>query len=379
MKKIGFVVNPVAGMGGRVGLKGTDGVLDEAISRGATAVAPGKAVEMLSEFVSLRPEFSKDVVFVCCGGVMGEDELKEAGISSFEVVVEPASKTSASDTCRAVELFVERGVDLVVFCGGDGTARDVLSVVGDSVPMLGVPCGVKMHSAVFGVSTVAAARMLSEFLSGSLTLGEVEVMDLDEVRYRRGEWNIKLFGIARGIVEPTYVQVGKSTFEAVSDDAIKEEIAEHIEDMMKENPEALFLFGSGGTIDFVAKKLGFENTLLGVDAVAEGKVVGSDLDEKGMLELLGLYEKAVLLLSPIGAQGFILGRGNLQISPDVVRAVGLENIVVVSTPSKLVHTPVLRVDTGDRLLDEQFFEMEFVMVVIGYRLSRVSRIQRIEK
>ena len=200
-------------------------------------------------------------------------------------------------------------------------------------------------------------------------------MDLDEERYRKGDWNIKLFGIAKGIVEPTYVQVGKTTFESISDDEIKDELAEHILDEIEQNSDFLFLFGSGGTIDFVTKKLGIKNTLLGIDAVYKKKVVGSDLSEEGILKLLKIYPKAKIILSPIGAQGFVLGRGNLQLSPSVIRKIGLDNIIVISTPSKLLSTPILRVDTGDKELDSLFAKKEFMMVVIGYRLSRVVKIK----
>ena len=200
-------------------------------------------------------------------------------------------------------------------------------------------------------------------------------MDSNKERYRKGEWNIKLFGVAKGIVEPTYVQVGKSVFESVSDNAIKDELAEHIEDEIKEHPDFLYLFGSGGTIDYIAGKLGLKNTLLGIDAYYNGKIIGSDLNEESILKLLDKYHKIKVILSPIGAQGFILGRGNLQLSPQVIRRIGIDNIIVVSTPSKLASTPVIRVDTGDKNLDKMFFEHEFIMVVIGYRLSRVVKIQ----
>ena len=216
--------------------------------------------------------------------------------------------------------------------------------------------------------------MLHEFVNKHLTMGDAEIMDLDEERYRKGEWNIRLFGIAKGIVEPTYVQVGKTSFESVSDDEIKDELTEHIIDEIEQNKDYLFLFGSGGTIDYIAKKLDINNTLLGIDAVYNKNVVGSDLNEEGILKLLENYPKAKVILSPIGAQGFILGRGNLQLSSKVISKIGLDNIIVVSTPSKLASTPYIIVDTGDKKLDQLFAKKEFMMIVIGYRLSRVVKI-----
>jgi predicted polyphosphate/ATP-dependent NAD kinase len=200
-------------------------------------------------------------------------------------------------------------------------------------------------------------------------------MDLDEEKYRKGEWNIKLYGIAKGIVEPTYIQVGKSTFESISDNEIKDELYEHILDEIEKDNDNLFLFGSGGTIDYIAEKIRIKNTLLGIDAVYNKKTIGSDLNEQAILILLEKYQNVKLILSPIGAQGFILGRGNLQLSPKVIKKIGIDNIIVISTPSKLASTPVIRVDTGDKKLDKMFAEKEFIMVVIGYRLSRVVKIQ----
>ncbi len=372
--KIGFLVNPIAGMGGRVGLKGTDGVVDEAVKLGAKPIAPSKALETVKEFLSKY--YKDDVNWYTCSGTMGEYELKKANIKDFKVIYNhPKEKTTSSDTKKACERFLKNEVDLILFCGGDGTARDIFSIVKNKIPILGIPSGVKMHSGVFGINTDAAAKMLHEFANKRLTVGDAEIMDLDEERYRKGDWNIKLFGIARGIVEPTYVQVGKSVFESVSEDEVKEELAEHIIDEMKENKDYLYLMGSGGTIDYIVKKIGVSNTLLGIDAIYQNKLVSSDLNEKDILELLDKYSKAKVILSPIGAQGFILGRGNLQLSPKVVRKIGLDNIIVISTPSKLLSTPVLRVDTGDKKLDRDFAKKEFMMVVIGYRLSRVVKIQ----
>jgi predicted polyphosphate/ATP-dependent NAD kinase len=164
-------------------------------------------------------------------------------------------------------------------------------------------------------------------------------------------------------------------FESVSDDEIKDELAEHISDEIEQNSDFLFLFGCGGTIDYIARKLDIKNTLLGVDAVYNKKVVGRDLNEEGILKLLEKYPKTKIILSPIGAQGFILGRGNLQLSPRAIKKIGVDNIIVVSTPSKLISIPVIRVDTGDKKLDHLFAEREFIMIVIGYRLSRVVKIQ----
>jgi predicted polyphosphate/ATP-dependent NAD kinase len=375
VSKIGFLVNPIAGMGGKVGLKGTDGVFDKAKCLGATPIAPGKALDTLEEFLSIYSQCD-DIQWITCSKSMGYDELLKVGARKIQVVYTyNKDETSSEDTINACKIFLKKNLDLILFCGGDGTAKDIFSIVGNNIPILGIPSGVKMHSAVFGINTSATAKILYEFVNNQLTIGDADIMDLDEERYRKGEWNIKLFGVAKGIVEPMYVQVGKSIFESVSDNAIKDELGEHIEDEIKKNPDFLYLFGSGGTIDYIAGKLGLKNTLLGIDAYYDGKIIGSDLNEENILKLLVKYSKTKVILSPIGAQGFILGRGNLQLSSEVIRRIGIDNIIVVSTPSKIASTPVIRVDTGDKKLDKIFFNHEFMMVVIGYRLSRVVKIQ----
>lgn len=373
--KIGFIINPIAGMGGRVGLKGTDGVYKKAIKLGAKPIASIKAYDMLKDFVSNVPKHD-NIIWFTCKGKMGSNELKKANISTFKIVYESKKEiTTSEDTKKACKKFLELGVELIIFCGGDGTARDIFEIVDKKIPILGIPSGVKMHSGVFGINTGATAKMLIQFVNQTLTIGDVEIMDLDEDLYRKGEWNIRLFGIAKGIIEPTYVQVGKSYFESVSDDEIKNELTDHIIDELEKNNDFVYLFGSGGTIDYIARKLNLDNTLLGIDAVYKRKIIGKDLNETDILKLFRRYQKIKVILSPIGAQGFILGRGNLQLSPEVINKIGIDNIIVIATPSKLVHTPIIRVDTGDKILDEKFAELEFIMVVVGYRLSRVVKIQ----
>ena len=374
IKKIGFIINPIAGMGGKVGLKGTDGVLKKAIELGAKKIAAIKADETIKEFIDKYSK--KDIInWYTCSDEMGYNVLYKNKIKNIEVIYKYDKKTSSDDTKKACKIFLEEKIDLIFFCGGDGTARDIYSVVKDKIPILGIPSGVKMHSAVFAINTKSAAKILNEFIEERLTIGEAEIMDLDEERYRKGEWNIKLYGIAKGIIEPTYVQVGKTVFESISEDEIRDELYEHILDEIEENPEYLYFFGSGGTVDYIAGKLNIKNTLLGIDAVYQKKTIGLDLNEEKILKLLKKYPKSKVILSPIGSQGFILGRGNLQLSEKVVKKIGIDNIIIVSTPSKLKATPVLRVDTGDKNLDKSFLEKEFMMVVIGYRISRVVRLQ----
>jgi predicted polyphosphate/ATP-dependent NAD kinase len=372
MAKIGFLVNPISGMGGRVGLKGTDGVVKEALELGAEPVAQGKALETLEE-LRKYPEY-KSIEWLTCSGAMGGDALAMAGFDKVEIAYEAGATTNRDDTYSAVERFRELGAELVLFCGGDGTARDISEVADAELPMLGIPSGVKMHSGVFGVNPVKTAEVLAGFLEGRLKCTEVEIMDLDEERYRQGEWVVRLYATALTPFEPTIVQASKMMVTEASEDQVKEEIAEYVVEEMGDKPDTLFLLGPGSTVEFVGKELGVDLTLLGIDAVVGKVVIARDLNEAMILLLLDRYDSVQLILSPIGAQGFVLGRGNLQLSPEVIRRIGRENIMVISTPVKMARTPVLRFDTGETDLNVELAGRGYFSVVIGYRTSRLYEV-----
>jgi predicted polyphosphate/ATP-dependent NAD kinase len=378
VKRIALLVNPVAGMGGRVGLKGTDGRADEALAAGARPVAPGRAAACLAAF---REREARDpdlaVRWLASAGPMGLDVLRGSGVpdASIETIFTPAARTSADDTKAFAQLAVERGADLVLFAGGDGTARDVADAVAGRIPLLGIPAGVKMHSAVFALDPVVAADLLAAYVRGTLRVGDGEILDVDEEAYRAGEWKVRFYGTAKTLVEPNLVQTGKLMVAEVTEEAVLVELAEHFREMFESEPETLFLLGPGSTVSRIASRLGIEKTLLGIDAVVGMRTVGTDVNEAAILQLLDRSPRAKLVVSPIGAQGFILGRGNLQVSPEVLRRIGTRNVVVVATPAKLASTPVLRVDTGDPRVDDEIRKREYLFVVIGYRTSKIHPVQ----
>jgi predicted polyphosphate/ATP-dependent NAD kinase len=375
-RRLGLLVNPIAGMGGRVGLKGTDGVVDRAIELGAEPSAPARAREMLGELGRLLTVTSPPtpIRWLTCSGPMGASCLSSAGFEDYSILHEPGPTTSAADTGRAVEAMVGAGAELIVFCGGDGTARDVCRVTGLATPILGIPAGVKMYSGVFGVTPARTAQILAGYLRGDLELATVEVLDIDEERYRRGEWSVRLHAMASTPFEPSLTQSAKALLTGVGERQAAEEIADDVVERLTAEPGTLVLLGPGSTVEAVADRLGVDKTLLGVDAVVDGRRIGVDLDERRLLDLVGRHRRSVLVLSPIGAQGFVLGRGNQQLSPAVVGRIGLDNVVVVATPAKLQRTPVLRVDTGDGALDAAFATTGYREVVIGYHLSRLVRV-----
>ena len=376
--KIGFLINPVAGMGGRVGLKGTDGLAAEAIRRGAKPIAAGRALEALRYLRTTLDRIGAEAQldWVTCSGPMGEDTLNEAGFDVMSRVHTVSATPAVEDTIQATRAFLAEGVDLILFCGGDGTARDIAAIAGASTPILGIPSGVKMYSGVFGVTPKRVAEIVIGFLSGSLQLAEVDVLDLDEDRYRKGEWVVRLVCSARTPYEPASTQAAKAFVTASDDLTVKAEIADDLREEITAREGTLFLLGPGSTVRRIADRLGVEKTLLGVDAVLDGVLVGTDLNERNILDLLERHRSAALILSPIGAQGFILGRGNLQISPTVIRRIGSENIVIAATPAKLRRTPVLRFDTGDAALDREFGRRQYLSVVTGYHRRRLVPVAR---
>ncbi|MFQ6088394.1 MAG: ATP-NAD kinase family protein [Candidatus Methanofastidiosia archaeon] len=364
--RIGFLLNPIAGMGGAVGLKGTDSqeILEEAIRRGALKISAKRAIK------TLKPLSNEDIEWFTCKGEMGEDVLKASGIYNFKVSYEPDKKTSAKDTKKACESFIREDVNLVLFCGGDGTARDVLSVVLKKVPILGIPSGVKMFSAVFGINPEITARIVSDFLNDRTEIREEEILDISEEDYRKGRLEVKLYGYALVPTEETLTQTSKSEFASSSEEEAKREIAEFALEFMRDS--SLYILGAGTTVKTISEVLKVEKSLLGVDVVKNGELLAKDVSEKELLEILEKEKRAKIIVSPIGAQGFVFGRGNQQISSKVIKKIGVENVIIVATPHKLQNTRTLYVDTGDEELDREL--SGYKQVISGYRRAQMRRV-----
>ena len=368
-KTIGLIVNPVAGMGGAVGLKGTDGkaIVNRAISLGAKPVAPARAEAFLSE---LNPA-KNDVRLVVGAGSMGEDEAKSCGFT-YNVLGPRKNETSAEDTVATAKKMADAGVALLVFCGGDGTARDVQATVDMVVPVLGVPTGVKMHSAVFAVNPRAAARVVMRFLREELPLKESEVMDVDEKAFREGRLSAELYGYVLTPYEPHLIQANKLA-SPITENELRNQaaIAVYVIENMK--PNMIYVIGPGTTTRAIAGVLDAQKTLLGVDLFLNKKVIASDVNETQILEAIS-GKPAQIIVTPIGGQGFIFGRGNQQISAKVIRQVGLDNVVVVATTSKLRGLKSLRVDTGDPALGDAFRKRK-IKVVADYKIERELQVE----
>ncbi len=376
---IGFVVNPIAGMGGSVGLKGTDGLAAKAMELGATMIAPKRGAQFLSALTA-GPRF------ITCSGGMGEESFSLAGIDhNFEIVCRAGSvdscqdntvcSTTSDDTRSVCRAFLERGVDLIVFCGGDGTARDVYGTVENAVPIIGVPTGVKMFSGVFANTPETCAALVEAYMKGEATVAEAEIVDLDEDAYREDRLSVDLFGVAKVPYQPHLVQSQKGVTHVSDDREYLQAIGKHLAEEIEKDPDTLFLLGAGSTVASAWEELDIdegEHTLLGVDAVHDGAIVGTDLNEQGILALLGDHEKAVIVVSPIGSQGFIFGRGNQQFTPAVLERVGLMNIIISATPGKLQNTPELWVDTGSSDIDSRL--TGFRRILVGYHNYAMRKI-----
>jgi len=330
---------------------------------------------MLEHFSSIHRAGFEDISWVTSEGRMGTDWFPEAEIGSISIVHSSSGSTSAEDTQDAVNALLESEIDLLVYAGGDGTTRDVVAALDSAespeTPVIGVPTGVKMHSGCFAASPKAAAEALSSWLIGDLLLASTEVLDLDEELYRQGKWVVRLYAEAMTPSSPRWMQGSKQRVEASGEEDTTEGLADHIREILV-SEDRMLIWGSGGTLRRIAEMNGFEPTNLGIDATIGNEQVGTDLSESDLLELLSGHDgPTTLLLSPMGGQGFLIGRGNLQLSPEVLRLIGIENILGVVTPAKLLSVRQLRIETGDPELDADFAAMRYMKVLQGYRTTRV--------
>jgi predicted polyphosphate/ATP-dependent NAD kinase len=367
--RLGLLVNPIAGMGGRVALKGTDGpeVLAQAVRRGAQPVAPERARRALEAIARV----DRSIGLLAAPGIMGEGLAAEAGLSARATGPAHLGQTTAEDTRAAAHEMLVAGVELLLFAGGDGTARDIHDAVAGALPVLGIPTGVKMHSGVFATTPSAAGEIAARFLTGpgALPLREADVADIDEASARQGRVSAELYGVAR--VPSASVVLSAKASQRSADAGLEAACAELADQL---EPGVVYVFGPGTTTGRVLAQLGLEGTLLGVDAVKDGCVIGHDLDEQSLLALVSRERNVRLVLGVIGGQGSLLGRGNQQLSAEVVRRVERDRITILASEEKLagLQPPVLRVDTGDEVLDLQL--SGYVRVHVAPRRAMIVKV-----
>lgn len=365
--KAGLVLNPLAGLGGPVGLKGSDGVAEEARKRGGVSKVADRVRAVLID----TPTSQFDWITV--GGDMGETLLTELSIP-YDIVYQPLCRpTTPEDTRQAVTALSAAGVDLLLFAGGDGTARDISDTF-DLIPaVLGIPCGVKMHSGVFASSPRAAAALLTGLATGQmLSVVQAEVRDIDESAFRNGIVKTRFYGELPVPDDVQYMQQTKVGGKEI-DELVVDEIGADYQESM--DPDTLYIMGSGSTVAGVMSVLDLPSTLLGIDVVKDQQLIASDVTEAQLLALLTEHPIARIVVTAIGAQGHIFGRGNQQLSSAVIRKVGLDRIDIVATKSKigsLAGRPML-VDTGDDALDADLAGLR--TVITGFEDRVLYRVE----
>jgi len=361
MFKIGLVINPFAGIGGRVGLKGSDGekIRDRALASGGSKLAQSKTKICLQQFSA---NYAKVKIYTV-SGEMGEQLCQELRLN-FEVVHYSKTPSCSTDTKQAIVNLKEQNMDLLLFAGGDGTARNIFEVSDPNQTVLGIPAGVKIHSGVYAVSPEAAGLLVNQLINGTmLSLTSASVVDLDEDAFRLGQVRAKHYGHLPVPASLEYVQAVKQASQEVEELVLDDIAADIIESMQD---DTYYIIGSGSTCAVIMQQLGLGNTLLGSDIVLQGEIYKSDAVERDFLELLDEGKKLEFVLTIIGGQGHILGRGNQQISPQVIIKTGWQHFHIVASKSKLkaLKRRSLLVDTGDLELDHQLFGLK--SVTTGY-------------
>ncbi|WP_223670439.1 ATP-NAD kinase family protein [Kangiella shandongensis] len=367
MFTLGFIINPFAGIGGKVGLKGSDGeaIRTEAFARGAKPQAVERARVALESLL----DYQDKLEVLTASGDMGENLLQDMGFN-YQVVHDSREPSTFEDTIEAAKTMAgldgsHHRVEVLLFAGGDGTARNVYEAVDEAVPVLGIPAGVKIHSGVYAVTPHAAGLVIEKMLNQKLvSLLETSVMDIDEEAFRQGVVRAKQYGEMQVPAEHRYIQATKSGGREV-EELVLQDIADFIIDNMED--ERYYLVGSGSTCAVVMDALGLENTLLGIDCVHQGKLIASDMTEADILQLLKDHPKQVkVVITVIGGQGHIIGRGNQQLSSAVLSQLNKDDISIIATKTKLkeLEGRPLIVDSDEPDINQRFAGV--TKVITGY-------------
>ncbi len=365
-------------MGGRVGLKGTDGVVEKARKLGAEPVSEERTKNFLLALQDmLKTGVIKNLELITCPGPMGLDIVSACGLDFAVIDVDIGETTTATDTKKCIWSLHDAGAEVVVFVGGDGTARDILDAIEEKnlsdLLVLGVPSGVKMYSGIFVVNPRDAAEVIRLMIQGSARATEFEIMDADEEAFREDRFIIQLYGYLKGPSVPARFQGAKQASpETVNEHEAQEAIARYVIEDMKD--DGFYILGPGTTTKTVAQLLEMEKTTLGVDIYSK-KDVHNDVNENEILDIISDFDRAWIIVSPIGHQGMLFGRGNQQISPKVIEKVGRQHIIVISTPAKLrgIDGGTIKVDTGDPEVDDIL--RGYIRVITDYNEIRMIKIE----
>jgi predicted polyphosphate/ATP-dependent NAD kinase len=364
--RLGLIINPYAGVGGSVGLKGSDGkqIRDEAMARGAEQRAP----QRMSRALGVLKPYRQDIEIFCFSGDMGGDIATSLGFKTHILGSALNEPSEAADTCAAAAKLMENAIDLILFAGGDGTARLIADVVGLRQPVLGVPSGVKMHSGVYAISPEAAGEIVKQLLSGQLVnIAERDVKDIDEEAFRNGQVRARFYGSLLVPENSQFLQQVKNAG-TERDELAQLDVAQEMIQQLE--PEVLYLVGPGSTTQVFLQEVGLEGSLLGVDLMLDHQLIAQDLSAAQILDAINQFDGAIkMIITAIGGQGHIFGRGNQQLTPEIIRRIGKENIFIIAARGKMLALsgrPLL-VDTNDPELDNAL--RGYMRVITGYNES----------
>lgn len=351
--RVGLIINPWSGVGGPAGLKGSDGedIVAEALSRGVNPLSQQRVYNALSAMGDQVRELN----WLTAAGDMGEEVLRRVGIDPFVVGAALTYPSKADDTERLSKALCDEGIDVLLFAGGDGTARNIYHALGENKPVIGLPAGVKMHSGVYALSPDAAALAILALAKGEAVAAQyAEVRDIDEIAFRQGIVKTRYYGDMLVPAVDELLQGVKSPGEAGEEEvlhAIADTVIEQLE------PDLLTVLGPGSTTMTINEQLGVEGTLLGVDVLIGNQLHTQDVSENILMQLIEEHDGPVqLLITAIGGQGHIIGRGNQQLSPRILNTIGRDNVCIVASRQKLASLagkPFV-IDSGDPLLDKSW-------------------------
>lgn len=364
MFKLGLIINPYAGLGGSVGLKGSDG--DEIRAEAFALGAEPRALQRMERALQVIADKRDQLEVFCFAGDMGEAITRLAGFAVQVIGAAQQQPSSAQDTCAAATALVQQGVDLILFAGGDGTARLIADVVGTSQPVLGVPCGVKMHSGVYATAPEAAGEILKQLLSGAMVnIVERDVKDIDEDAFRNGQVRARFYGTLLVPEDSQFLQQVKNAG-TERDELAQLDVAQGMIEQLQ--ADTLYLVGPGSTTHLFLQELGVDGSLLGVDLLLNNKLIATDVSAAQIIAQLDQFSGSVkMIITAIGGQGHILGRGNQQFTPAILRRIGKDNIHIIAARGKILalNGRPLLVDTNDPELDKAFGG--YRPVITGYR------------
>jgi predicted polyphosphate/ATP-dependent NAD kinase len=365
--KLGLIINPYAGIGGSLGLKGSDG--DEIRAQALALGAEPRALIRVERCLAMLQEFTSDIHIYCFAGDMGEASAKTCGFNYTLVGDAQTNPSCAQDTLAATSALLKASVDIILFAGGDGTARNIADALqragAEQQVVLGVPSGVKMHSGVYAITPEAAGEILLCLLRKQLVnVQACDVRDIDEAAFRAGKVKTRIYASMHAPLLPQFLQQVKNSG-AAQDELVKLDIANYLIDHL--SADALYIVGPGSTTKVFLEQLGIEGSLLGVDVILNRELIAADVSAQQLRELSADHSGNVqLIITAIGGQGHIIGRGNQQLAPDILRAIPRQNIHIIATKEKILslqNRPLL-VDSNDPDLDKSFSGYQSVLV--GY-------------